>query len=109
MLQWKPGVLSWASGDVSHKSMAASAAIIEMQSRKREFINSFSMCPLCVHTVLDIRETVVSKRTWSLGAYILMREINRSQINTIIIKWIMGINRVEEGYSEEVTFKQVEG
>lgn len=116
MLQWEPSVLSWASGDVSHKSMAASEAIIEMQSRKGELINSFStriyyvpnVCPHCARHQRNSgqQEDLVS---WSLHYNERDEALTRSQINTIIMKWIMGINRVKEGYSEDVTFKWVEG
>lgn len=34
------------------------------------------MCPICVHTELGSEETVVSKKTGSLGASIIMRETN---------------------------------
>lgn len=55
-----------------------------MQSREGEFIDSLSalskdllpMYPMCVHTTLDTEDTVVSKQTYSLGAYIIMREVN---------------------------------
>lgn len=54
-----------------------------MQNREGEFIDLLSALskdllpihPMCVHTALDTEDTVVSKQTCSLGAYI-MREIN---------------------------------
>ena len=90
--------------------MVASTAIIYRQSRKGEFINSLStrvyhvpdVCPHCPRHWRDSGEKA-DLFSWSLYYNKGDKPLAKSQMNKV--KLIMGINKIKEGCSEEVTLK----
>lgn len=90
--------------------MVASTAIIYRQSRKGEFINSVStrvyhvpdVCPHCARHWRDSGEKA-DLLSWSLYYNKGDKPLAKSQMNKV--KLIMGISKIKEGCSEEVTLK----